>query len=124
MNQTEITDPVLKQQYICIPSENTCQLELRQPPPVAVQPVGGSNKIGPGTQSLGTQTVGGVETVGTHETIVIPSGEIGNDSPISTSREFWFSTKLGLNLIGVRNDPTLWHAAVRAIRHRDWRTRC
>ena len=91
VNQTEITDPLLKQQYICIPSENTCQLEFRQPPPVAVQPMGGANKMNPGVQSLGTQSIGGVETIGTRETIVIPAGEIGNDSPINTSREFWFS---------------------------------
>ncbi len=69
VNQTEITDPIIKQQYICIPSENTCQLEFRQPPLTAVQPLGGANKIHPGIQSLGTQTMGGVETIGTRETI-------------------------------------------------------
>jgi hypothetical protein len=46
-----------------------------------------------------------VETVGTRETVVIPAGEIGNDSPITTKREFWFSPKLGLNLLSVRDDP-------------------
>jgi len=105
VNQTEISDPILKQQYICRPSENTCQLEFRPPPPTAVQPLGGTNKIDPAIQCLGTQSIGGVETVGTRETIVIPPGEIGNDSPINTSREFWFSPKLGLNLISVRDDP-------------------
>jgi hypothetical protein len=105
VNQTEISDPILKQQYICGPSENTCQLEFRRPPPTAVQPLAGTNKADPAIQSLGTQTIGGVETVGTRETIVIPPGEIGNDSPINTSREFWFSPKLGLNLISVRDDP-------------------
>jgi len=105
VNQTEITDPILKQQYICKPKENTCQLEFRQPPLAAVQPLGGTNKIDPGVQSLGTQSFGGVETIGTRETIVIPAGEIGNDSPIKTSREFWFSPKLGVNLISIRDDP-------------------
>jgi hypothetical protein len=105
VNQTEISDPLLKQQYICRPSENTCQLEFRQPPPIGVQPLGGANKIDPAIQSLGTQSIGGIETVGTRETIVIPPGEIGNDSPINTSREFWFSAKLGFNLISVRDDP-------------------
>ena len=105
VNQTEISDPILKQQYICLPSENTCQLEFRQPSLTAVQPLGGGKKIDSEMQSLGTQTVGGVETIGTRETIVIPAGEIGNDSPIYTRREFWFSPKLGLNLISVRDDP-------------------
>lgn len=105
VNQTEITDPVLKQEYICIPSEKTCQLEFRQPPPMAVQPMGGTNKVDPSTQPLGNRTIGGIETVGTRETIVIPTGEIGNDSPINTSREFWFAPKLGLNLLSIRDDP-------------------
>jgi hypothetical protein len=105
VNQTEITDPILKQQYICIPSENTCQLEFRQPLQTAVQPLGGTNKINPVIQSIGTRTIGGVEAIGTRETIVVPAGEIGNESPINTSREFWFSPKLGLNLISVRDDP-------------------
>jgi hypothetical protein len=105
VNQTEISDPILKQQYICIPSENTCQLDFRQPFVTAVQPLGGANKLQPGVQSLGTQTIAGVETVGTRETIAIPAGEIGNDSPINTTREFWFSPKLGLNLLSIRDDP-------------------
>ncbi len=71
----------------------------------AVQPRGHSQKAGPGIESLGTQTIGGVEIIGTRETIVIPAGEIGNDSPINTKREFWFSPKLGLDLISVRDDP-------------------
>ena len=105
ITQTEISDPILKQQYICMPHENTCQLEFRQPFLTAVQPQGSTNKIQPATQSLGTQPIGGVETVGTRETIVIPTGEIGNDSPVHTTREFWFAPKLGLNLISIRDDP-------------------
>jgi hypothetical protein len=105
LNQTEISDPILKQQYICRPTENTCQLEFRQSFESAVQPLGGVNRTEPGTQSLGTQTIGGVETFGTRETIVIPAGEIGNDSPVNTMREFWYAPKLGLNLISVRDDP-------------------
>lgn len=105
ITQTEITDPILKQQYICMPRQNTCQLEFRQPLGISIPPAAGPNKTGPGMQSLGTQTIGGVETIGTRETIVIAAGEIGNDSPITTTREFWFSSKLGLNLISVRDDP-------------------
>jgi hypothetical protein len=111
LTQTEIRDPILKQQYICIPSANTCQVEFRQPMFAAVQPSPGtkppqgSSAIEPEIQALGTRTIGGVETTGTRETIVIPAGEIGNDSPINTSREFWFSPQLGLDVISVRDDP-------------------
>jgi hypothetical protein len=111
VTQTEIMDPILKQQYICRPRANTCQVEFRQPmfaavqPPHAIQTPRGSSPMEPGIQALGTRTIGGVETVGTRETVVIPAGEIGNDSPINTSREFWFSPQLGLNVVSVRDDP-------------------
>lgn len=113
VTQTEISDPILKQQYICIPQAKTCQLEVRQsfvtvvqPPSGAnVQSVNGATNADAGVQSLGTQTIAGLETVGTRATFVIPAGEIGNDSPINTTREFWFSPKLGLNLVSVRDDP-------------------
>jgi hypothetical protein len=105
VNQTEISDPILKQQYICKPSENTCQLEFRQPFPAEGQPITGLQQNDTGIESLGTQSIAGVETFGKRETIFIPAGEIGNDSPINTHREFWFSPKLGLNLISVRDDP-------------------
>lgn len=105
LNQTEISDPILKQQYLCIPNRNTCQLEFRQPTPTAIQPMAGTNKPDLNTQSLGNQTVAGVETLGTRETVTIAAGEIGNDSPLKSITEFWFSPKLGLNLISLRDDP-------------------
>lgn len=111
VTQTEIKDPVLKLQYICIPSEKTCQVEIREPmltavqPPTGTRPPHGSTSTEPQVEALGTRTIGGVETIGTRETVVIPAGEIGNDSTINTSREFWFSPRLGLNLISVRDDP-------------------
>lgn len=105
ISQTEIGDPILKQEYICIPQAKTCQLEVRERFVTTVQTVSSVNNPDSATQSLGTQTVAGLETVGTRETFVIPANEIGNDSPINTTREFWFSPQLGLNLISVRDDP-------------------
>jgi hypothetical protein len=111
VTQTEIKDPILKQQYICMPTAKTCQLEFRQPIIAAVQPPLGakqrvaSNATEPEIQSLGTQTIAGLEVIGTRETTVIPAGEIGNESALKTSREFWFSPKLGLDLISIRDDP-------------------
>src|SRR6266481_370510 len=54
---------------------------------------------------LGKQSVGGLETVGTRETTIIPAGTIGNDGPLLSKREFWFSPRLGVNLISKRQDP-------------------
>jgi len=36
--------------------------------------------------------------------MVIPAGAIGNDRPVLTKREFWYSPKLGVNLISKRQE--------------------
>jgi len=54
---------------------------------------------------LGKQSVAGLETVGTRETTIIPAGTVGNNSPLLSKREFWFSPQLGVNLISKRQDP-------------------
>jgi hypothetical protein len=56
-------------------------------------------------KSLGTRLIAGVETEGMQEVAVIPTGTIGNDSPILSKREFWFSRQLGLNILSIREDP-------------------
>jgi hypothetical protein len=57
------------------------------------------------SEDLGKQSIGRLETVGTRETTIIPAGTIGNNSPLLSKREFWFSPKLGVNLISRRQDP-------------------
>ncbi len=42
---------------------------------------------------LGTQTISGVSAEGTRYTRVIPAGEIGNDKPITITREVWYSIR-------------------------------
>lgn len=59
----------------------------------------------PAEEDLGKQSISGLETVGTRETTVIPTGQIGNNSPILMRREFWYSPQLGVNLISKREDP-------------------
>jgi hypothetical protein len=104
----EISDPVAQQLYICIPRERTCQLEVfsgqdfASPLRAAATP---KQPDSSGSEDLGTQSVGGRETVGTRETMVIPAGTIGNNSPLMSKREFWYSPLLGLNLISRRQDP-------------------
>ena len=115
VTQTEIRDPILRAEYICIPGANTCQVEAKAPMPVALPPPvprpSGVQSPSPisaypsEVTALGTQVIAGVETIGTRETITIPAGAIGNDTPIVTKREFWFSPKLGLDVVSLREDP-------------------
>lgn len=107
VTQTEISDPVLHEQYICVPQQRVCQLEGFQPAEAAL-PTAGGTQNGPGAageESLGAQEIAGVKTQGTREVAVIPTGAIGNDSPILAKREFWYSPQLGLNMLSIREDP-------------------
>lgn len=56
-------------------------------------------------ESLGTQMISGVQAEGTRITETIPTGAIGNDSPIEIISESWVSTELGVVVKTVHNDP-------------------
>jgi hypothetical protein len=43
--------------------------------------------------------------VGTRETLTISAGAIGNNQPVVTTREFWYSSDLEINLSVTRKDP-------------------
>ncbi len=57
------------------------------------------------TESLGKQTIEGVEAEGTRTTMTIPAGEIGNERPIQIVSERWFSPELQAFVLTRRNDP-------------------
>jgi hypothetical protein len=56
-------------------------------------------------ESLGTNTVDDLNVVGTRETLTINAGVIGNNQPVVTTREFWYSSDLEINLSVTRKDP-------------------
>ncbi len=109
VTQIEISDPVAHALYICMPYRRTCQLEEFSPQEFAPYGAPGKAHMVQGASSesedLGKQSIGGVETVGTRETTIIPSGTIGNNSPIMSRREFWFYPQLGVNLISKLQHP-------------------
>jgi hypothetical protein len=105
VSQIEISDPVSHELYICVPSERVCQLEQFSPPDSPHSAAVHRGPGSPGLEDLGKRSIGGLETVGTRETTVIPTGAIGNNSPLLTNREFWYSPQLGVNLISRRQDP-------------------
>jgi hypothetical protein len=108
VTQIEISDPVTREFYVCRTSEQVCRLEQFSRSAFANNAAvgaGGKDSASPGAEELGKQTVGGLETVGMRETTVIPTGSFGNNSPILTKREFWYSPQLGVNLISKVQDP-------------------
>jgi hypothetical protein len=58
-------------------------------------------------ESLGTNIVDDLKAVGTRETITISPGVVGNNQPLVTAREFWYSPDLQVNLSITRKDPRI-----------------
>jgi hypothetical protein len=108
LRQTEISDPVAHEFYVCKPLEHVCRLEQFSRVETAnmVSPGNGRKQAGsPEMEDLGKQSIGGLEAVGTREITVIPAGAMGNNSPLMSKREFWYSPQLGINLITRRQEP-------------------
>jgi hypothetical protein len=59
----------------------------------------------PQIEQLGTRNINGVDATGRRVTTVIPTGQIGNDQPLTTTRETWSSPELGLVVLSIEDDP-------------------
>jgi hypothetical protein len=105
LTQIEISDPVAHELFICVPKEEVCQVEDFDAPAFQPPKTAASAREGANMRDLGKQSVAGLETIGTRETVVIEAGKIGNDSPIEVQREYWYSPQLGVNLISRLQDP-------------------
>lgn len=109
IRQLEFADPRSRVIYYCQPDAETCEIQTYYPPAAAAPSVpAGPLNDGKGFLTrvdLGTDTVAGVEAVGTRETTTINAGAIGNDRALQVVKEFWYSSQLGINLIEKRQDP-------------------
>jgi len=56
-------------------------------------------------ESLGTQTINGISAQGTRFTRLIPAGKIGNDKPLTVTREVWYSPDLQMVVQSKHSDP-------------------
>jgi hypothetical protein len=113
MTYIQIADPVRHTLYNCRMFEGkTCYLlnysgsasEAYRP---AVQPSGPlPNGDGYHThEDLGGNSLFGFETAGYRETTTLNPGVYGNDQPMVTTREFWYSPQLGIDLISTLDSP-------------------
>jgi hypothetical protein len=57
------------------------------------------------TDELGRQTMEGLAVEGRRVTVTIPAGQMGNDQPIQTVTETWFSPELQAVVLSKRSDP-------------------
>ena len=67
----------------------------------------------PQTESLGKQSIEGVEAEGTRSTITIPAGQIGNDRPLVIVSERWYSSDLQTVVMSKRTDPRMGETVFR-----------
>jgi len=118
-----IHDPVAQAAYILNPQKKTAQKmaftphQGRRGGPGAGQNATESAEPAPGeggrgrfggsvkTESLGKQVIDGIEAEGTRHTLTIPAGAMGNDQPIESVTERWYSTDLQVVVKSVRTDP-------------------
>src|SRR5262245_7316473 len=64
-------------------------------------------------ESLGTQTIEGVAAEGTRVTFTIPAGKIGNERPIVTVNERWYSPELQTVVLSKNSDPRMGETTYR-----------
>ncbi len=64
-------------------------------------------------ESLGTQTIEGVQAEGTRVTFTIPAGKIGNERPIVTVNERWYSPELQAVVMSKNSDPRMGETTYR-----------
>jgi hypothetical protein len=103
-----VLDPIARTRTECDYATHRCTIANYRPQlSFAVVPAGPFDK---GQrfltrENLGDQTIEGLPVVGTRETINYAPGSIGNNQSVSSSREFWYSPDLKINLAVIRKEP-------------------
>jgi len=65
--------------------------------------------------SLGQNVIDGVDVTGTRETLQINTGVVGNNQPLVSTRDFWYSSTLQVNLAVTRKDPRVGTQALQLV---------
>jgi len=83
------------------PNPNASAAMPPRNPPVAAMRSGPDSK----TEHLDSRVIDGLLVEGTENTMTFPAAMMGNDRPITTVEERWFSPELGETLLLRRSDP-------------------
>lgn len=108
LHEIHLTDPVAKTDLLCDVRAHACKLSVYWPKTLFETTPEGTYDRGTLTLSrevLGPDTIEGIPVLGTRETTTITAGVSGNDRPIVSTREFWYSDELQTNLAITRIDP-------------------
>jgi hypothetical protein len=108
LDQLDYQDPTLHQMLICHPFSRVCDMYRYDMPTAVALPKVGPLPNGTGTvtqEELGRKTIDNVEVVGSREVTTLNAGVMGNEKPEPIVKEFWYSPRLGVNVITKRFDP-------------------
>jgi hypothetical protein len=110
-------DPNTHELYDCIVAEKTCYVTSYRRSAMSSMPAGMSGLEACGCASphgqgysvhedaLGQKTIENVDAIGSREITTLPAGQFGNQKAEPIVKEFWYSPRLGLNLVTRRFDP-------------------
>lgn len=103
-----IIDTVRQVQYVCSTFRKACTKMTYHTLPSFRRPSPGDPKR-PDliVEDLGPSEISGLEVEGTRVVRTIPEGRLGNDRPITSTEELWYSKALDVNLQMKRNDPRM-----------------
>ena len=114
--EIKISDPITHTRTTCSAATRRCSVTgYHAPTAFTPRPVGefDNGKRSLTRESLGADSMDGLNVVGTRETVTINPGVIGNSQPLVITREFWYSPDLQVNLSVTREDPREGTQAVR-----------
>jgi hypothetical protein len=110
-------DPNTHELYDCIVAEKTCYVTPYRKAAMASMPagMGGLQACGCASphgqgysvkeEALGQKTIENVEVTGSREITTVPAGQFGNEKQEPIVKEFWYSPRIGLNVITKRFNP-------------------
>jgi hypothetical protein len=108
VSELDYQDPTLHQLMVCRPDTRVCTMYRSDMPTTVMLPKAGTLANGAGTvtrEELGRKTIDGVDVVGLREVRTLKAGFMGNEKPEPVVKEFWYSPRLGINVITKRFDP-------------------
>lgn len=106
--EIDLLDPVAHTRTVCIMAKRHCAISNYLaatkfvPPPVGPQD-NGTRYLS--RETLGTDTIDGLSVLGSRESLTINAGAVGNSQPLVTTKEYWYSPDLEINLLTTRKDP-------------------
>jgi hypothetical protein len=108
ISELDYQDPTRHELMVCRPDTRVCT-RYRYDMPVALPlPKVGQLPNGTGTvtrEDLGRKMTDNIDLVGSREVTTLNAGVMGNEKPEPIVKEFWYSPRLGINVITKRFDP-------------------